>query len=375
MNKYYICKLHKNEYKILKKNPHCIQYFCEIDRIQKSVWPLNKMYIKRRTKYNHFYYYSKERKGKKIKEENLPNVSFKDFKRKKIFKTTDDIKKNATTYTPRGQRPSTTIHLGQLKLSLSTIQFLLYYAPKDKDVHIIYPGSAHGYNIQFLTTLFPQCKWHLIDPGKFYKKLYKNQNIVDIKNTLFTDDLVEQKRKELEDKYKLLISDIRLNPSDEDVDRDNKLQESWVKNFKPHYAQLKWRVPRHKGNKYKYFDGINYLQMFAPPASTETRLVVKANGKIKTKTWDYEEEDNIMYYFNRILKPSYYKTNIKHKCTDHCHDCVAMINLLIEYKEKYPENKFSKQSITKMVEQLFNEIQNVKLRICNDFKKTLKNLK
>jgi len=115
--------------------------------------------------------------------------------------------------------------------------------------------------------------------------------------------------------------------------------------------------------------------MFAPPASTETRLVVKANGKIKTKTWDYEEEDNIMYYFNRILKPSYYKTNIKHKCTDHCHDCVAMINLLIEYKEKYPENKFSKQSITKMVEQLFNEIQNVKLRICNDFKKTLKNLK
>ena len=207
------------------------------------------------------------------------------------------------------------------------------------------------------------------------QKLYKNQNIVDIKNTLFTDDLVEQKRKELEDKYKLLISDIRLNPSDEDVDRDNKLQESWVKNFKPHYAQLKWRVPRHKGNKYKYFDGINYLQMFATPASTETRLVVKANGKIKTKTWDYEEEDNIMYYFNRILKPSYYKTNIKHKCTDHCHDCVAMINLLIEYKEKYPENKFSKQSITKMVEQLFNEIQNVKLRICNDFKKTLKNLK
>ena len=65
-------------------------------------------------------------------------------------------------------------------------------------------------------------------------------------------------------------------------------------------------------NKYKYFDGVNYLQMYAPPASTETRLVVKANGKIKTKPWDYEEEDNIIYYFNRIFRPSYYKTNINY---------------------------------------------------------------
>ena len=52
-----------------------------------------------------------------------------------------------------------------------------------------------------------------------------------------------------------------------------------------------------------------------------------------------------------------------------------MINLLKEYKEKYPENNFSKQSLTKMIEQLFNEIQNVKKRLCKDFKKVVKNLK
>ena len=376
MYKYYICKLNNKEHNILKKNPHCIQYFCEIDRIQKSKWPFNKIYLRRQSKYKHFYYYYKELKTKTIKEENLPDISFNQFKRKQIFKTTDDIKSNPKVhYTPREQRPSTTTHLGQLKLSLSTIQFLLYYAPKDKEVHIIYPGSAHGYNIQFLTTLFSQCKWHLIDPGKFYKKLYKNPNIIDIQNSLFTDELVESKRKELKGKYKLLISDIRLTTNDEDIDRDNKLQASWVKNFKPHYAQLKWRVPRHKGNKYKYLDGVNYLQMYAAPASTETRLVVKANTKIKTKFWDYEEEDDKMYYFNRILRPSYYKSKIKHKCTDNCHDCIAMINLLKEYKEKYPENNFSKQSLTKMIEQLFNEIQNVKKRLCEDFKKVVKNLK
>tara|TARA_B100001013_G_scaffold20229_1_gene11374 strand:+ start:2696 stop:2917 length:222 start_codon:yes stop_codon:yes gene_type:complete len=71
------------------------------------------------------------------------------------------------------------------------------------------------------------------------------------------------------------------------------------------------------------------------------------------KDWEYEKKDNIMYYFNRILRPSYYKTNIKHKCIDHCHDCVAMIKLLTEY----PENEFSKQSVSNMVETLLRRIK------------------
>ena len=75
------------------------------------------------------------------------------------------------------------------------------------------------------------------------------------------------------------------------------------------------------------------------------------------KDWEYEKKDNIMYYFNRILRPSYYKTNVKHKCIDHCHDCVAMIKLLTEYKEKYPENEFSKQSVSNMVETLLRRIK------------------
>ena len=375
MDNYYICKLNKNEHKILKKNPHCIQFFCEVDRIKKSKWPFNK-YTIRRSKYTNFYRYKIPRKIGSIQESNLPAVSFKDLKREKIFKTTDDIikLKPKVTYEPRKQRPSTTTHLGQLKLFLSTVQFLLYYAPKDKEVHVIYPGSAHGYNIMFLTELFPQCKWHLIDPGNFYKKLYKNPKIVDIQNMLFTDKLVEEKKKTLKDKYKLLISDIRLNPTDEDIDRDNRLQEKWVKILKPNYAQLKWRIPRIT-KIYKYFDGIDYLQMFAADATTETRLVVKGIGKIKMKEWKYEDDENVMYYFNRILRPSYYKTNVKHKCIDHCHDCVAMIKLLTEYKEKYPKNKFSQQSISNMIETLLKRIQNVKVRLCNNFNKTLKNLR
>ena len=132
MVKPHICKLNNTEYQILKKNPHCIQYFCEVDRIQKSKWPFNKLFL-RRSKHTNYYYYKPKHKDI-IKKENLPDISFTEFKRKQIFKTTDNIKINSKiSYQPRAQRPSTTTHLGQLKLSLSTIQFLLYYAPKDEE--------------------------------------------------------------------------------------------------------------------------------------------------------------------------------------------------------------------------------------------------
>ena len=64
-----------------------------------------------------------------------------------------------------------------------------------------------------------------------------------------------------------------------------------------------------------------------------------------------------MYYFNRILRPSYYKTNIKHKCIDHCHDCVAMINLLKEYSKILNQNKLivSKMSKEMIIQNFKNE--------------------
>ena len=74
------------------------------------------------------------------------------------------------------------------------MQFLLYYCPKDT-TYVIYPGSAHGYNINFLSELFPQVIWILIDPGKFYNELYKNKKIKII-NELFTDDILKKNKKE-----------------------------------------------------------------------------------------------------------------------------------------------------------------------------------
>ena len=47
--------------------------------------------------------------------------------------------------------------------------------------------------ILILSELFPQIIWILIDPGKFYKELYKNK--IKIINKLFTDDILKTIKK------------------------------------------------------------------------------------------------------------------------------------------------------------------------------------
>lgn len=373
-----VCKLNKKEYNIVKNNPHCIQYFCEIDRIIEDNL---KEYKEGEITKENYYKYQKELKIK-YKKSNI-NLELYNFKKNhSILKTTKDVKNlnYNLEYMERGQRPSTLTHLGQLKLFLANMQFLLYYAPKNKEVHVVYPGSGGRSRLNFLTELFPQIRLHLIDPiikkqNMIDKSIYKNNKIVKIHKQIFTNKLLYKYKQNLQNKYILLISDIRKETKEEDIDDDNKLNMKWVKILKPNYAQLKWRIPRIEGKteKYKYLDGTNYLQMYPSPSSTETRLVV--NGKkLKYKEWNYKEEDNIMYIFNRLIRPAYYKCNVKHECMDHCHDCVAMINLLKEYKEKYPENKFSKNSLKDMVEIMLKNITNSRIRLCKDYNNILKNL-
>lgn len=55
------------------------------------------------------------------------------------------------------------LHIGQRKLLLSEVQFLTRYKAK----YCIYAGSAPGHKTHFLSKLFPNIKFILIDPNKF----------------------------------------------------------------------------------------------------------------------------------------------------------------------------------------------------------------
>ena len=387
-NRFYKCYLTKKEDDMLKDNPHCISYFCYQDRIleSKNIEDNTTEYtdVKSRFEekffssfnYNRTFHLRDDITGTMNDYSDIIKSPLKSFKQNEdIFYTLKDINnlKHGFIYTPRQNLPVSALHLGQLKLFLSTLQFLLYYIPKDKDVHIIYPGSAVGDNLIPIMKYFPNTYWYLIDPNKFNKNLYTHPQVKFIRNSLFTDKLLYKFKEELKDKYTILISDIRFDPYEEQIDRDNILQKKWVEVLKPNYAQLKWRIPRDK-KLYNYFDGDAYLQLYAPPSSTELRLVVEGKGKIKTKNWSFESVDDDMTYFNRVLRVSYYKTRVVHDNLDHCHDCVAFIKLLADYKEKYPENLFSKQSLNNMIEEILNEIDSVKYKIEKDYNENLKKL-
>ena len=351
------------EYKYCKNNPHTISYFCDTH----NIGPI-------RMRPGWVYRYSRTfNPDNFLKKSNIPrNIQ---YKQPEVSERLDQLDvPEGMRYQARGQRPATTLHLGQLKLFLSTFQFLLKYSHATHETHVIYPGSAPGNNIDLLTKLFPEVYWHLFDPRPFYPRLSKNSRVLTIEQDFFLDKHIKILKTQLAHKHTLLISDIRDcdDVTDESIDGNMRLQEDWVRQLRPSYAQLKFRLPR-LGDEYEYLDGDVYLQMFAPSTSTETRLVVngrpRGGSEPKRKVWSVDDYEGRMYYFNRVLRPSHYPSDNKHKCLDHCHDCVLFRELLDEYRRERLTD-----SLDHFIDVVIDMIPNVRQRTCRDYFATLKGL-
>lgn len=351
----YYCKLSDNELKISLKNPHVIQYFCNISNITKEI-PVG----------NYFMY--KKRVSKRGKD-NIPKGEIFKFDFKETLDKIEEIE-----YKPRGPRPSTTLHLGQLKLFLSTFQFLLRYVRGETVV--IYPGSAPGLNIELLTELFPDVFWYLYDPRPFYERLKINKR-VKISRKLFEDSDVEELVKKLRGKYVLMISDIRRNETLEElIDDDNRLHIRWIERLKPAYSQLKFRIPRLRDNngeiidEYNYLDGMIYLQYYARHTSTETRLVVDGSN-IRYKKYSLGEYENRLYNFNRNYRSSIYPGVVDIRCLDNCYDCIGFKLLCKEYID----NNKSEYDLEELINLIIKRVPSVSIRVCKHYESIKRSIK
>ena len=86
----------------------------------------------------------------------------------------DDIP-SELAYERRSLTITPNLHIGQRKLYLSELEFMLLYYEKvkaglvmddaDASTIIVYAGSAPGHHIYFMQELFPNTKWILIDPA------------------------------------------------------------------------------------------------------------------------------------------------------------------------------------------------------------------
>lgn len=249
------CHLTPQQKEIVLKNPHTLHFFCYFDNIQilnkNDDIPDNFIGFK----------YFRLINNKNIEKFNINYDLVKHLYYQNTIRLKIDQNYPKLPYEDRIHRPTTTLHVGQIKMFLTTLQFLTNYIPKNKETHILYPGSAYGTNIHFLSKLFPNCYWYLIDPLPYFKKIHDNSKIVYMSNRLFTNKDAEYFREKLKNKFTLFISDIRNRYDDKiwilneiNIDKDMVNQYNWCKIFNADSSLLKFRLSRLK-NEYTYLDG------------------------------------------------------------------------------------------------------------------------
>ena len=205
------------------------------------------------------------------------------------------------------------------------------------EYNILYVGSACGAHIILLHKMFPNLKFILVDPRPFNTKLIKLSRVKYI-NKYFNNEMAKKFKKI--NKNLIFISDIRTISNEQNVPIDMEYQQNWVKIINPLYSLLKFRLPWSDKN-IKYLDGTIYLQAWQSKNSTETRLLVKRNAKLRT--YDTKLYENKLYYHNMINRCKYYKykeneINDWNKIhMDNCYDCT--IEKLLH--DRYLNSKFN----------------------------------
>ena len=351
-------------------------------------------------------------------------VFFDDIKNKIKYEQIDRLKRG--------------LHVGQVKLFLSELEFLTEYNVKNEKCLYVYAGSAPSNKMPFLSNLFPNAHFLLVDPNEHYlmfpmldqyaehnaKDLYyfkaarskqrcpgadmsarspikpldrylnlggkkclrSNQmqvadtykNLGEVISKLehkfyiiedyFTDELAE-KIKAMGFKNLFFISDIRApNPDNIEILWNSAMQYNWIKILRPICSMLKYRCPftydpvvpknymledfkraslngidflkNNKEKRFVYFDGPIWIQAFAPPTSTESRLLVKLEDIDKVKDYDLLNYEDRFFFFNLVHRPfgwhdipqDFLDTSYG---IDRCGDCALAYHIFNRYCEKF----------------------------------------
>ena len=192
--------------------------------------------------------------------------------------TFDDLQ--PMEYREKQPYPRIGLHLGQRKLALGEIQFLTIATNPNEPILCVYAGAAPSEKIGFISRLFPQVKFLLIDPNRFdiltdpdrvvylhkFGQVFRSStphlaeylaqldadttHSIFILNDLMTNDLAEI----LKARNCVFISDIRTNsigrgehthgrPDTVDIIWNLAQQYVWCKIMKPKLAMFKFRYP------------------------------------------------------------------------------------------------------------------------------------
>lgn len=201
------------------------------------------------------------------------------------------------------------VHWGQRKLAISEIEFLSLHPTTEENPIVLYAGAAPGHHIPFLSEMFPNYRFVLYDPSDFQ---IEESESIEIHKDYFTNEVAEK----YQDKVTYFLSDIRRDDYkkmtdvalENSIEEDMNMQSSWVKIMNPTFACLKFRLRWPNVAPYlstqRYLAGKVYWQPWAPPHSSEARLVPKRNkkGEYYDKDWDLQKYDDVCLYHNSVTR-------------------------------------------------------------------------
>lgn len=211
----------------------------------------------------------------------------------------DEIE-HGIVYLPNLKTPTPDIHIGQLKLLLSEINFCTML-PFDKPQYVVYAGAGPNHKALVYTMLFPKITWILVDPATFEISHFKNNKRTnhrkDFHPDIFTfapnkrtaskfarmpplnkladtiksmkqrlivieDFMTEDLAAALKPLKPAFISDIRTNtnpipdgsPSEVDLAWNNAQHCVWINALRPTLWMLKFRPPFYDEESTKNFE-------------------------------------------------------------------------------------------------------------------------
>lgn len=219
----------------------------------------------------------------------------------------------------------------------------------------------------------------------------KTKDSICIINDIFTNDLAKKLSGLVLDGHDLLfISDIRTrvnpratSPEDLDIIWNGAQQYNWVRLGNPRASMLKWRhafrsshdhsmenikpgpwmedlevakglgldlLAEYRVARTVYLDGEVKIQPWAPVTSTETRLVVHRDAKLRDwgKINGYEQP---LFYYNTVqrLFGHFKNENANEKLGfDHCADCALENQIWMKYNSKFSQTIPIKSWILKL---------------------------
>lgn len=130
---------------------------------------------------------------------------------------------------------------------------------------------------------------------------------------------------------------------DQEVRANLHKQMEYVKGIRPLISVLKFRMPydmKH-GDTFEYLRGTLYYNVWNPPTSGETRLIVEQKFIDKLTHYDFKKYEETLFFHNKYKRPFCYNTpysritNRPHNDYCACFDCTAELSILDQYAKLF----------------------------------------